>query len=198
MDTGATGFAFLDKDFATRHSLPLHELETPHMIDIIDGQPIDLGAVTEIALLGLHIHGHEGKEPFFVTTLEHYSLWLGIPWMQLQDVAIRFSYNSLTFGSSYCAAHYTQARPRAVVAEGISIPLPDRPTPRNPVAMISAFDKILLVRKLGVQIHALTLDGINQAIEAKTTDDEWNKQIPLEYHEFLDLFDEKLDQELPL
>lgn len=109
--------------------------------------------------------------------------------MQLHDVAIQFSSNSLSFGSSYYATHCSPATPEAVIAEGISIPLPGRLIPRIPMAMISAVAMKLLSRKKGAQIHSPTLYEINKTIEAKTTKDKWKNQIPLEYHEFSDLFD---------
>jgi len=44
----------------------------------------------------------------FVTQLGHYPIVLGIQWLELHDVAIRFSYRTLTFGSQYCASHCNQ------------------------------------------------------------------------------------------
>jgi len=41
----------------------------------------------------------------FVTKLVHYPIVLGIPWMELHNVAIRFSSRTLTFGSEYYTAH---------------------------------------------------------------------------------------------
>lgn len=120
---------------------------------------------------------------------------LGIPWMQLHDVAIRFASNVLTFGSPYCLSNCNVKPAVPVAAEGISIPLPERPTAN--IAMISAIAMKMLSRKKGLEIHALSLFEINKAIEAKTTKDEWKNQIPVEYPDFLDRFDEKLAQELP-
>lgn len=112
--------------------------------------------------------------------------------MQLYYVAIQFTSTSLSFGSSYCAAHCTPASPNAVVAEGISIPLPERPTtPKIPVALISAIAMKLWSKQKGVRVHALTLGEINKAIVAKTTKDPWKNQSPLEYHEFFNLFNQR-------
>lgn len=191
VDTGATGFAFIAKDFVRLHSLPLQALKDPRIIEIIDRRPIDSGAVTHIVRLGLNIHGHEEEVPFFVTSLEHYPLVLGIPWMQLHDVAILFSSNSLTFGSQYCQTHCSPHPATAVVAEGISIPLSERLAGLiNNIAMISTVVMKLLVRK--AKPILLSLYKINQVIKAETMNAEWRKQIPTEYHDFLHLFDEKL------
>jgi predicted aspartyl protease len=37
IDCGATGYAFIDQDFANHHQLSPCPLKTPHALDIIDG-----------------------------------------------------------------------------------------------------------------------------------------------------------------
>jgi predicted aspartyl protease len=37
IDCGATGYAFIDQDFAHYHKLPLCPLKTPHALEVIDG-----------------------------------------------------------------------------------------------------------------------------------------------------------------
>jgi hypothetical protein len=37
IDCGATGYAFVDQTFATYHTLPLHPLITPRVLEVIDG-----------------------------------------------------------------------------------------------------------------------------------------------------------------
>jgi len=53
----------------------------------------------------------------FVTNLGHYPIVFGILWMELHDVAIRFSSRTLTFGSQYCIAN---CNPVPTVAHTIS------------------------------------------------------------------------------
>ena len=36
IDCGASGFAFVDKDFAQHHNLPLHSLKDPSHLEVID------------------------------------------------------------------------------------------------------------------------------------------------------------------
>lgn len=54
--TSTTGISFIDKNFASLHSLTLEPLGTPRQIEVIDGRFIDLGAVTHVAKLGLYIN----------------------------------------------------------------------------------------------------------------------------------------------
>lgn len=44
----------------------------------------------------------------------------------------------------------------------------------------------------------ITLYEINKAIKSESTKADWRKHITFEYHDFFDLFDEKLAQVLPL
>jgi predicted aspartyl protease len=37
IDCGATGYAFIDQDFAYHHELPLCPLKTPYALKVIDG-----------------------------------------------------------------------------------------------------------------------------------------------------------------
>jgi predicted aspartyl protease len=37
IDCGATGYAFIDQDFANRHQLSPRPLKTPHALEVIDG-----------------------------------------------------------------------------------------------------------------------------------------------------------------
>jgi predicted aspartyl protease len=37
IDCGATGYPFIDQDFANLHQLPLFPLKTPRALEVIDG-----------------------------------------------------------------------------------------------------------------------------------------------------------------
>ena len=80
IDCGATGIAFIDKDFVSTHSIPTSPLKTPRSIEVIDGRPISSGDVTEIAFLATSIQDHVEMLPLFVTKLQ-YPVVLGIPWL---------------------------------------------------------------------------------------------------------------------
>jgi len=105
IDCGATGIAFIDEDFARHHQLPLTPLQYPRSLEVIDGCPISYGDITHVANTHLSILEHQEPLPMFVTKLGHCPIVLGIPWLELHDVAIRFSSRTLTFGSQYCTTH---------------------------------------------------------------------------------------------
>jgi len=119
IDCGATGIAFIDEDFAHHYQLPLTPLQYPRSLEVIDGRPISSGDITHVANTHLAILEHQETLPMFVTKLGHYPVVLGIPWLELHDVAIRFSSRTLTFRSQYCTSHCNRA-PTVVHAHSLA------------------------------------------------------------------------------
>ena len=78
-DTGATGYAFIDENFACQHTLPKYKLQTPSPLDVIHGRPIASGDISHMVKVFVKIGNHEEELPAFITTLGHYKLVLGIP-----------------------------------------------------------------------------------------------------------------------
>lgn len=124
-----------------------------------------------------------------MTQLGHYSLVLGIPWLQKHNASIRFSTNSIKFNSPHCAKHCTSSI-IPVTANCISLE-------ELRIQLIGSVAFTRLTKKKDVQIFALSLFEINIALAAKTTKDQWKERIPQEYHEFIDMFDSKLANSLP-
>jgi len=122
IDCGVTGVSFVDENFTRHHQLPLTALKYPRAIEVIDGRPISSGDITHTANVTLSIREHQKQLPRFVTKLSHYLIVLGIPWMELHDVAIRFSSRTLTFELQYCIAHCIRV---PTVANGISSEPPE-------------------------------------------------------------------------
>src|SRR5258706_1172598 len=102
IDCGASGFSFVDEEFARQHSLPLTPLSKPRSLEVIDGRPIESGDITHTTTVTFTIGEHREQLPMFVTKLGHYPIVLGIPWLRHHDVAIRFASNLVTFGSPFC------------------------------------------------------------------------------------------------
>ena len=79
VDNGATGYAFIDKDFARQHQLPLTPLRNARQLEVIDGRPVSSGLITHFVRAKLQIQQHLEEALFFVTKLGHYPVVLGIP-----------------------------------------------------------------------------------------------------------------------
>jgi predicted aspartyl protease len=55
IDSGATGFAFVDEEFAISRGLPMYSLKDPRELEVIDRRPIQSGLVTAITKVKLTI-----------------------------------------------------------------------------------------------------------------------------------------------
>jgi hypothetical protein len=105
IDCGATGIAFVDKDFVCHHQLEEKEFQDSRELAVIDGGPIESGTITSMAKLNIKIRSHQEHLPVFATKLGHSPIMLGLPWLQLHDVTIKFQNQRIGFQSSYCQQH---------------------------------------------------------------------------------------------
>jgi len=94
----------MDQDFARHHQIPLRELKERKQVEVMDGRPIKLGDIMHITKVCLKIQDHGEQLLMFITKLGHYPIVLGIPWLWFHDVAVRFAFSTVTFGSQYCTA----------------------------------------------------------------------------------------------
>jgi hypothetical protein len=210
IDCGATGIAFMDKDFARHHQIPLQQLKEKKQIEVIDGRTIESGDITHIAKVGMKIQEHGEQLPMFITKLGHYPIVLGIPWLKLHDVAVRFASNTVTFGSQYCTT-YCHSTPVTVqgVTEEPPAPIyqvkdvfepqlrPQRSF-RGNIVMLNGSSFFRTVKKGRLTIFKASLYDINKAIEAKDLKERpLEEVIPEQCHEFLPLFSKILADRLP-
>lgn len=199
IDCGATAIAFVDESFARHYNLPLHKLQNPRIVEVIDGRPIESGHITHLAKFHLSIDDHHEPLKAFVTKLGHYPLVLGIPWLRLHDVAIRFASNSISFQSKQCLAKCT-AQPVHVTG----IRPPDAPVA---ISMIGAAPYRHLLRRsasTGDQCFALSLSALTDALGTTKTlhpdtdeDTKLRELVPPEYHDFLQIFRKSASAALP-
>ena len=108
IDCGATGYSFIDEDFARQHRITKFQLKKPRIVEVIDGRPISSGDITYLAKVTLSIHDHHKILPMLITALGYYPVILGVPWLRKPDVGIRFASDLITFSSEYCLTHCTK------------------------------------------------------------------------------------------
>jgi hypothetical protein len=210
IDCGATGIAFMDQDFSRPHQIPLQELNEKKHVEVIDGRRIESGDITHIEKVGMKIQEHREQLPTCITKLGHYPIVLGIPWLRLHDVAVRFASNTVTFGSQYCITHchdtsgmvqgVTEEHPEpGYQAKDIFEPkIRPRRGFRGDMIMLNGalFFRTIQNRKLTV--FQASLYDINKAIEAKDLKEHpLEEVVPEQYHEFLPLFNNVLADRLP-
>ena len=116
VDTGASGYAFIDKSFARNHGLVFYALRYPCIVRGFDGQPSSTGRITHLAEAILVIQGHVERMFFYITSLQQYPVVLGLPWLYRHSVTANFKENSLTFASPFYLKNCTPS-PVKVIAE---------------------------------------------------------------------------------
>ena len=65
IDSGAPGYAFIDKAFAEGHNFPLFELKEPRPLTGIDGWTVSSWAITHITKIGLSINNRPQNDACF-------------------------------------------------------------------------------------------------------------------------------------
>lgn len=183
IDTGASGYAFIDATFARSHGFLLTPLRTPRHLQVIDGRPVESGAITHIVKLALNIQGHLEYAPFLVTKLGHYPIVMGLPWMRHHDLVLRPRQNQIIFSSPSCVRQCSVSR-QPVTAQGITSKMSP---PRAPihVAALKAFQFTRLLRKGRGMVFCASLRAIDAALENPADP---LAHVPLEHHGFSRLF----------
>ena len=80
-------------------------MKKPRILELAHGRPVSSGKLTHLARLNLDVASHSEPANLLVTSLGHYPIVLGIKWLQIHDVSIRWAMNSLTFNSPHCRQH---------------------------------------------------------------------------------------------
>ena len=79
IDSGAIGL-FINKEFAKKISLKIIPRRVPIPLTLFDGSPAE--TITHQAFAELHLGKHMQRLKFDVTTLSHFAVILGLPWLR--------------------------------------------------------------------------------------------------------------------
>jgi len=179
VDTGATGYAFIDKTFAQEHGLKRTRLLWPIDLYGFDGKKVSERITHEVCLY-LRYGKHREKISMLETNLGSYDVILGLPWMRKHRVQPDWDSERLLINPK------TDLKPE---------PEPES-NPELDICMIGAAPLSRLSRKPDHEIFAVTMKDIEQALAPKTFIDPATK-LPQQYHDFLDVFSRKEADTLP-
>jgi hypothetical protein len=195
VDCRCTGLSFMNEALACQHNFPRYQLKNPKTVEVIDGHPISSADITEYVEIQYTIGDHHETLTAYLTSLGHYPLILGIPWLKKQDVAINFAKNDIQFSSPNCLPNRTMVTP--VPIKGLT---PERV---NKICAISATTFQRIVNNANghygkVEQFALSLNKINTALQEPKDDNSDIKAIvPPEYHHYLNIFEKVNADKLP-
>ncbi|KAH0358938.1 hypothetical protein KCU65_g10168, partial [Aureobasidium melanogenum] len=209
-DSGAEGVGFVDKNWAIAKGFQLEPMSTPLPLINFNGLEDDSASVTHFIVVSLRLHDHLEKDAFlFVTTLSHYPIILGIPWLKVHDPEVKFGQNTLLFNSEYCQKNCnTPLRPTRVHAVP-DVPPKDRPenvvrpvADPEPVPASDSLDiqpvSLLALSKFanrGLTIYQVSLEQVEDALNEKS--ERTAVELPVELEDYCDVFSPKEAEKLP-
>ena len=180
VDSGATGYAFIDRTFAHKHGLTRTRLPRPIDLYGFDGYKVRRRITHEVCL-----HLTYGQYSEKITMLEadlgSYDVILGLPWMRRYRVQFDWDNEKLLLN--------TKPKPE-------QNPEPNFQEQDLDICMIGAAPLTRLARKPDHELFAVSMEDIEKALAPKTYTDPATK-LPKQYHDFLDVFSRKEADTLP-
>ncbi|KAK9395589.1 PEG10: Retrotransposon-derived protein PEG10 [Crotalus adamanteus] len=103
VDSGATA-TFMDSDFVTQWSIPQQQLSPPVLVETIDGRPLRSSPmVAATRPLHMRIGPHIEEAMFYVATVSHFPVVLGLEWLRAHDPQIIWSSGAVQFPEVWIA-----------------------------------------------------------------------------------------------
>ena len=254
IDTGATGYAFIDE--STAHSvcelldISAVALRKPKALRGFDGKLVP--SITHAIYPTLQVQDHfETTCPLLITNLGQHPIILGKPWLNRHGVVLDMSMNKLIFVPGRCS-HYGAPTDRPKLPNEIQLDLARYPaggtspnqtkesripkrkirilsrptnedirlisqitsqkkelyaTPESKdfsIAQIGAAAFRTLSRQPSIELFSMSMAEIEKATQSVEISEigpvdliDLRKLVPIEYHDFLDVFDKQAADALP-
>ena len=224
LDSGSQG-SCVNRELSTEVLTDHRVKPAPTTMIMADGNESPSGPITHYNPVTLRIAGGEERVALDTAALSH-PIILGMPWHKKHNPRIDYQNDTITFDSESCrenCEHYsetiplhpsdhpdpTEDRSQPVVTDDEPVAtgrdLPSTKTERTPprVALVGAAAFAYVCNQPETELYLMTMNEISDAIhvsaqETDTREPETDlSTIPLEYHEFADLFSKKKADELP-
>ena len=186
IDTGCLSYGIVDSRFVRKHNLPRLSI-TPRMIEGFDD--ISKDQITEVAECNIDIDGHCEERIFLYVAprLASYDMILGLPWARKQRAVLDAEKSECLLRSTQVTvknqAHILESSYDHVHVSAVAFTALSRRAKKKK-------------QDENLQIFAASMKDIEKALRPKTTTDPRTK-LPIQYHEFLDVFDKKEADKLP-
>ena len=112
VDSGATGFGFIDQTFAQEYGLKTKRLDKYINLYGFDGSKSIAGKIRRYVSLSLDYDGHKEKISLYVTVLGKHDVILGLPWMKKHEIIPDWKNKKLLPTSESCVRHYAKSDPK--------------------------------------------------------------------------------------
>jgi hypothetical protein len=102
IECDATGRISIDKDFVHHHLIKEKTQKESRELEVIDRRHIQSETIITMVKLDPGIYAHQEQLPVFITKLEYYPTGLGLLWLQLHNISIKYQNKRIEFESKYC------------------------------------------------------------------------------------------------
>ncbi|KAK9395796.1 PEG10: Retrotransposon-derived protein PEG10 [Crotalus adamanteus] len=100
----------MDSAFAVQWSIPQQQVSPPVLVETIDGQPLHSSPVIAVTRrLHMRIGPHVEEAIFYVATVPHFLVVLGLEWLRAHDPHVIWSSGAVRFPGKKCATHHLHA-----------------------------------------------------------------------------------------
>ena len=197
IDSGAGG-KFIDQNYARKIGCNIQKLEESLIARNVDGTKNKQGTITSYVDLDLTICGRTRKTRLFVTGLGKQRIILGFPWLNEQNPDIdwktgKFEWRKETTRRPLKIKRYHDQIHESTgeVKKETQIETEEPPTQDVRALIVEELEEIWVNTKTTAATE-LRIQQDEGKAEIALED-----QIPREYHEFLDIFDEKKADRFP-
>jgi hypothetical protein len=181
VDSGATD-NFMHPNFAKRMGLGMKNLLTPKKIFNIDNTTNKSGMITQYLDLNIVTEGIHKEMQFLITDIGQEEVLLGYPWLATFEP--KFNWKSATMEPRFMPVIISSINPQMIRSQPVI------------ASTLTEGEKHSIVRQLQTEC---TIRGVATELAIQAGEQQTNMEIPKEYQEFLQLFnDEAVDRFPPL
>ena len=181
IDSGARG-KFIDQNFVRKAGIRMQNLETPMKAWNVDGTENKQGTIRQFVNLDLKINRRSCNTRLLVTRLGNEQIILGFPWLAEHNLDINWRMGEFKWRDT-CEQRFFKNLPMRKGLQGNK-----EVSPKPTVDEIPDEEE-------WINAKTTTLNEFHQKHDEKKDDLPVEEQVPVEYHEFLDVFNEvKADQ----
>jgi hypothetical protein len=218
IDSGAGG-TFIDQNYAKNSGFKIQKLNQPLKARNVDGTENKRGKITSFVDLRINVNGRSMDVRLLITGLGNQRIILGFPWLNEHNPDINWKTGEFTwrikrplkikrhhtcrpllFAKSLARQALTQALPKPTITEeqdeeeGLN--RTQNPAPDNHI-LLTVVEELEEMEEAWIQTKTSNSIEFHLRHDEKKEDIPLKEQIPEEYHEFLDIFDERKADRFP-
>jgi transposase InsO family protein len=204
LDSGATG-KFIDQNYAKAKGLPMKPLKKSIKVYNVDGTPNKRGTIKTYVDLNIEIHGQTRKERLLVTGLGKQKIILGFSWLKETNPIIDWKKGTLDWRKPNAERKLPKKENLIRTPTTISeeedkeehLNSTQNPLDNSELSLLIASITGDVDDEAWINSKSTMATKIQAEINSKKKILPLEEQIPVEFHEFLDVFSEEKAARFP-